>query len=71
MTKYKNAYNDLKNQGMKGMVVDLRSNPGGSLSIVCKILDEILPEGKIVYTQDKTEKKKTSHQMKSIKSIFQ
>ena len=34
--QYKNAYNDLKNQGMKGMVVDLRSNPGGSLSIVCK-----------------------------------
>ena len=54
--QYKNAYNDLKNQGMKGMVVDLRSNPGGSLSIVCKIFDEILPEGKIVYTQDKNGK---------------
>ena len=54
--QYKNAYNDLKNQGMKGMVVDLRSNPGGSLSIVCTILDEILPEGKIVYTQDKNGK---------------
>ena len=54
--QYKNAYNDLKNQGMKGMVVDLRSNPGGSLSIVCKILGEILPEGKIVYTQDKNGK---------------
>mgnify|MGYP000212940917 FL=1 len=54
--QYKNAYNDLKNQGMKGMVVDLRSNPGGSLSIVCKKLDEILPEGKIVYTQDKNGK---------------
>ena len=40
--QYKNAYNDLKNQGMKGMVVDLRSNPGGSLSIVCKILVETL-----------------------------
>lgn len=54
--QYKNAYNDLKSQGMKGMVVDLRSNPGGSLSIVCKTLDEILPEGKIVYTQDKSGK---------------
>ena len=54
--QYKNAYNDLKSQGMKGMVVDLRCNPGGSLSIVCKILDEILPEGKIVYTQDKSGK---------------
>ena len=54
--QYMNAYNDLKSQGMKGMVVDLISNPGGSLSIVCKILDEILPEGKIVYTQDKNGK---------------
>ncbi len=66
--QYMNAYNDLKNQGMKGMVVDLRSNPGGSLSIVCKILDEILPEGKIVYTQDKNGKEEdfTSDEEKKI-----
>ena len=66
--QYMNAYNDLKNQGMKGMIVDLRSNPGGSLSIVCKILDEILPEGKIVYTQDKNGKEEdfTSDEEKKI-----
>ncbi len=51
--QYKKAYEELKGQGMKGMVVDLRNNPGGSLSIVCKILDTILPEGLIVYTEDK------------------
>ena len=66
--QYMNAYNNLKNQGMKGMIVDLRSNPGGSLSIVCKILDEILPEGKIVYTQDKNGKEEdfTSDEEKKI-----
>ena len=66
--QYMNAYNDLKKQGMKGMIVDLRSNPGGSLSIVCKILDEILPEGKIVYTQDKNGKEEdfTSDEEKKI-----
>ena len=70
--QYKNAYNDLKNQGMKGMVVDLRSNPGGSLSIVCKILDEILPEGKIVYTQDKNGKEEdfTSDEEHQIKDLL-
>lgn len=51
--QYVEAYNDLKSQGMKGIVVDLRSNPGGNLNTVCQILDLILPEGKIVYTEDK------------------
>lgn len=51
--QYVEAYNDLKSQGMKGIVIDLRSNPGGNLNTVCQILDLILPEGKIVYTEDK------------------
>lgn len=51
--QYMEAYQELKDQGMKGMVVDLRSNPGGNLGTVCEILDEILPEGRIVYTEDK------------------
>lgn len=51
--QYVEAYNDLKSQGMEGIVIDLRSNPGGNLNTVCQILDLILPEGKIVYTEDK------------------
>lgn len=47
------AITDLKKQGMKGMVIDLRGNPGGNLSTVCQMLDYILPEGLIVYTEDK------------------
>ena len=42
-----------KESGMKGMVLDLRSNPGGSLSVVCDISRKILPKGLIVYTEDK------------------
>ena len=38
---------------MKGLVIDIRSNPGGVLGIVVDMLDEILPDGLIVYTQDK------------------
>ena len=38
---------------MKKLAVDLRDNPGGLLSSVCDILNEILPEGVIVYTEDK------------------
>ncbi len=43
----------LKEQGMKGLVIDLRSNPGGNLDTVCEIASQLLPEGTIVYTVDK------------------
>jgi len=47
------ALEDLNNQGIVGLVVDLRDNPGGNLDVVKNILDQILPEGMIVYTEDK------------------
>ena len=51
--QYKEAFADLKEQGMEKMIVDLRYNPGGLLTSVCDILREILPKGRIVYTEDK------------------
>ena len=42
---------------MEGLIVDLRNNPGGGLGTVCDILDEILPEGLIVYMEDKDGKR--------------
>lgn len=47
------AFTDLNNKGMQGLIVDLRDNPGGILDVVNSILDNILPEGLIVYTEDK------------------
>lgn len=43
----------LEDQGMQKLIVDLRDNPGGLLTSVCDILDEVLPEGLLVYTEDK------------------
>lgn len=51
--QYMEAFNDLQDQGMEGLIVDLRDNPGGLVDVTVKILDEMLPEGKIVYTEDK------------------
>ena len=51
--QYEKAFSDLKDQGMEQLVVDLRENPGGLLTSVCAILNSILPEGLIVYTEDK------------------
>ena len=51
--QYEKVFADLKEQGMERLVVDLRDNPGGLLNVVCDILRDVLPEGLIVYTEDK------------------
>ncbi len=50
--QFKEALTDLNNQGLKGLIVDIRSNPGGLLNVVVDIVDEIIPKGLIVYTDD-------------------
>lgn len=51
--QFKAAVKDLQSQNMKSMIVDVRSNPGGLITSVVDILDQILPEGTVVYTEDK------------------
>lgn len=53
LQQYKDMFAELKDKGMERLVIDLRDNPGGLLTSVCDILREILPEGLIVYTEDK------------------
>lgn len=55
--QFAKALKQLQKKNIKGLVVDLRNNPGGSLTTVCDILDSILPKGLIVYTKDKNGKK--------------
>lgn len=42
-----------KGSGMKGLILDLRGNPGGSLGAVVDVARMLLPKGIIVYTEDK------------------
>lgn len=42
-----------RESGMKGLILDLRANPGGSLSAVVDIARMLLPKGLVVYTEDK------------------
>ena len=51
--QFEEAYKQAQTDGMKGLILDLRSNPGGNLSTVCDIARMILPKGLIVYTEDK------------------
>lgn len=65
--QFEAAVDELEKDGMKGLIIDLRSNPGGVLDSAVKMADYLLPDnlkkydkgdGKtlIVYTADKNEK---------------
>ena len=43
----------LDSEGMEGLIIDLRGNPGGNLDTTVDMLKEILPEGVIVSTRDR------------------
>ncbi len=50
------AVKDLKDKGrLKGLILDLRNNPGGVLNSAVEVSDAYLTSGKIVYTEGKTE----------------
>lgn len=55
--QFHEAMQDLESQGMEGLIVDLRNNTGGLMNAVNSILNDILPEGTIVYTVDKNGKR--------------
>ena len=51
--QFTDALATCRGSGMKGLILDLRGNPGGNLSTVCEIARMMLPKGLIVYTEDK------------------
>ena len=51
--QFEEALSQARAEGMQGLIIDLRSNPGGNLSTVCEIARMLLPKGLIVYTEDK------------------
>ena len=51
--QFKSNIESLQSQGMTKLIVDLRGNPGGLLDQVVDMLDYILPEGLVLYTEDK------------------
>lgn len=53
LKQFEEALDSLNSQGMKGLVIDLRSNPGGNLDVVVDMVDLILSEGTIVSVKDK------------------
>ncbi|MBW2938543.1 S41 family peptidase [Aureisphaera sp. CAU 1614] len=46
--EFKNALDDLQDEGMKTLVLDLRDNPGGYISSAERVLDEFLEDDKLM-----------------------
>lgn len=53
VNQFTTALEAVKAADARGLILDLRSNPGGSLTAVVDIARELLPKGLIVYTEDK------------------
>lgn len=58
---FESALNELLKQNIKGLIIDVRDNPGGLLSEVVKIADRLLPKGIIVYTEDRYKNRDTEY----------
>lgn len=55
-SQFVNAVDKLTDDGAKGLIIDLRDNPGGLLDAAIEMADYMLPEGLITYTADKNGK---------------
>lgn len=49
------ALTDLQAQGMRGLILDLRGNPGGLLDVAEQIASRFIPEGPVVWTRERTQ----------------
>jgi len=53
------ALQDLEAHGMRGLVFDLRENPGGLLDIAQKIASRFIPEGPVLWMKDRSQSLET------------
>ncbi|MBQ3107613.1 MAG: S41 family peptidase, partial [Firmicutes bacterium] len=50
--QFEKALRNMELAGVKGLVIDLRSNPGGLVDQAVSIADMLLPEGVVAYTEN-------------------
>lgn len=56
--KFKAAYDSLIGSNVKGLIIDIRNNPGGLLSETMQIAECLLPKGIVIYTVDRNGNRK-------------
>lgn len=57
LDQFTDAYATIKGKNAKGLIIDLRGNPGGNVDTVVSIARQILPKGLVVYTENKAGKR--------------
>lgn len=50
---FKEAFENLKSQGMERLIIDLRDNPGGNVNSANSIGEYLIPKGLLTYLEDK------------------
>jgi carboxyl-terminal processing protease len=55
---FSKALRDMELAGVKGLVIDLRDNPGGLVDVCVDVADLLLPEGIVTYTEDRNGEKR-------------
>lgn len=58
-TEFRNAVNLAQQQGVRGIILDLRNNPGGLLTEAVDLGGYFLPKGKVVVQEEDAQGKKT------------
>lgn len=56
-SQFERTMEELKSSNMQRLIIDLRDNPGGSLTSVMEIMDMMLPKGLYTYFEDKDGKR--------------
>lgn len=51
--QFRQAMDDIESRGASSLIIDVRDNGGGMLSTVIDMLDRVLPEGLVMYTETK------------------
>lgn len=59
--RFKEELEKLEKQGMKGLVIDVRSNPGGVLDIVQKMTEQFVPKGKTIVQVENRNKERDKY----------
>jgi len=58
VSSFHEQLSDLEKKGLKGLIIDVRNNPGGYLEGVAHILYDLVPEGKLLLQTEDRDKKR-------------
>lgn len=67
-SEFREAYASLESEGMKGLIIDLRENPGGLVTSCVEIANMVIPEGPVVSVVERSgNREKYTSELKEVK----